>query len=94
MQTWRKECVAGKAIEDEVALFFAGPVGAMLLERIVLSIMYNNKCGASGICGVQECLRNSGLNKYVASSMGALQEFWQRCEEGILTFGRQSGNKN
>lgn len=88
MQTWRREGLAGKAIEDEVALFFASPAGAMLLHRIVLSIMYNNKCGASGICGVQECLRNSGLNKYVASSTGALQEFWQRCEEAILTFGK------
>jgi hypothetical protein len=51
--------------------------------------MYNNKCGASGICGVQESLRHSGLDKYVATSVGALQNFWLRCEDCILGFGKQ-----
>ena len=49
--------------------------------------MYNNKCGASGICGVQETLHIAGLNKYVANSIGALQNFWLRCEDCIASFG-------
>jgi hypothetical protein len=90
MQTWRIQKKAKEAVEDEIATFFATPSGSALLSRIVIAIMYNNKCGASGICGVKENLRHSGLDKYVATSMGALQNFWLRCEDCILDFGKQS----
>lgn len=89
MQTWRGKKMEKEAMEDEVTVFFATPAGSSLLSRIVLAIMYNNKCGASGICGAQEALRHSGLCKYVATSAGALQEFWLRCEDCILIFGKQ-----
>ena len=88
MQTWRKGMVEKEAAKDEISLFFATPSGAFLLHRIVVAIMYNNKCGASGIAGVQECLRHSGLNRHIASSTGSLQNFWQRCEDCILEFGK------
>lgn len=74
--------------EDEAAIFFATPTGTLLLQKLTLAILYNNKCGLSGICGTQECLRNAGLDKYVATSKGALQEFWQRTENEILVFGK------
>ena len=73
MHTWREKKAAK---EDETAVFFATPAGSALLSRLLLATMYNNKCGASGICGVQEWLRNSELDQYVASSTGALQKFW------------------
>lgn len=87
VQTWRARQSAKAAGEDEIDTFFATPVGSALLSRIVLSITYNNKCGASGICGMQETLRNAGLNKYVATSIGALQDLWLRCEDCISHFG-------
>jgi hypothetical protein len=86
MQTWRAQKATKEAMEDEIATFFATPAGSTLLSRIVTAIMYNNKCGRSGICGAQEGLRNSGLDKYVATSAGALQNFWLRCEDCILSF--------
>jgi len=89
MQTWREQKMAKWAMDDEINMFFSTPAGSSLLFRIVLAIMYNNKCGASGICGVQESLHNSGLDKYVATSIGALQKFWLRCEDSILAFGEQ-----
>src|SRR3989339_373956 len=89
MQTWQKKFSVEESMKDEISLFFASPSGACVLHRVVLAIMYNNKCGLSGIPGVQQCLRNAGLSKYVASSTGALQEFWQRCEDCILNFGRE-----
>ncbi len=88
MQTWRKQEALKNTAGDEVSIFFATPTGSAFLHRMVVAIMYNNKCGASGICGAQECLRNSGLDKYVASSAGALQAFWHRCEDSILSFGK------
>lgn len=88
MQTWRKQNIVQEAAEDEAAIFFATPTGILLLQKLTLAILYNNKCGLSGICGTQECLRNAGLDKYVATSKGALQEFWQRTENEILVFGK------
>jgi hypothetical protein len=88
MQTWKEKDNIEPGLDDEVSLFFRTPAGVLFLNRIVIAIMYNNKCGKSGICGVQECLHNSGLDKHVASSVGALQKFWQRCEVCILNFGK------
>lgn len=87
MQTWVKKKDSKNA--EEIELFFSSPAGSTLLQRIALAIIYNNKCGTGGIRGAQECLKNSGLDKYIASSTGALQEFWQRCEDCILIFGKQ-----
>ncbi len=38
---------------------------------------------------MQDFLRNSGLDRFVASSAGALQKFWIRCEVYILEFGER-----
>ncbi len=89
MQTWVKQKTIEASSEDEVRAFYATPTGKAFLERIVLAALYNNKCGKTGIPGMQEFLHNSGLNKYVASSTGALQEFWKRCEVSILNFGEE-----
>jgi hypothetical protein len=75
--------------EDEIDQFISSNSGQVFLNKIVLASMYNNKCGASGIRGVQEFLHNSGLDKYVASSTGALHNFWKRCEDSILFFGKK-----
>ena len=89
MQTWVKKRTIESCSEDEVKAFYATPAGRITLEQIVLSALYNNKCGKTGIPGLQEFLHNSGLDKYVASSAGALQKFWKRCETSILEFGEE-----
>lgn len=89
MQTWIKDGMKEDEDTNKVSQFFKTEKGSLLLHRIVVSIMYNNKCGLSGIPGVQQCLRNAGLSAYIASSTGALQEFWERCEDCILNFGKE-----
>ena len=89
MQTWVKKRTIESCSEDEVKAFYATPAGRITLEQIVLAALYNNKCGKTGIPRLQEFLHNSGLDKYVASSAGALQKFWKRCETSILEFGEE-----
>ena len=89
MQTWAKQKAIEASSEDEVRAFYATPSGKASLERIMLAALYNNKCGKTGIPGMQEFLHNSGLDKYVASSAGALQKLWKRCEISILDFGEE-----
>lgn len=84
MQSWRK-----RTTNHELGEFFATPVGTAFLQRNVMAVMKLMKCGPCGIRGVQEFLRNSGLNHFVASSEGALQSFWKRCEGCIIAFGQE-----
>ena len=93
MQTWVKQQTIETSFADEVRAFYATPAGKTVLEQTVLAALYNNKCGKTGIPGMQEFLHNSGLDKYVASSAGALQEFWKRCEASILNFGEEEEKK-
>src|SRR5580658_7538679 len=86
MQSWRKRTNSQK-VPPELAEFFSTPVGADFLQRNVMAVMKLMKCGPGGIRGMQEYLRNSGLDNFVAASEGALQKFWVRCEEYILGFG-------
>jgi Family of unknown function (DUF6399) len=83
MQSWRK-----RVTTQELEEFFATPIGAAFLQRNVMAVMKLMKCGPCGIRGVQEFLRNSGLSQFVASSEGALHNFWRRCEECIVEFGK------
>jgi len=86
MHSWIKQSSNERAFE-ELENFFQTPVGADFLQRIVLSIMKLMKCGPSGIHGVQEFLRNTKIDNFVASSNGALQNLWKRCETSIIEFG-------
>ena len=58
-----------------------------------MAVMMLMKCGPSGIRGMQEYLYNSGLDNFVASSEGALQSFWVRCEELYRSIWRARGKK-
>ena len=86
MQSWREQESLQK-VPIELKSFFSTPVGAVFLQRLVIAAMKLLKCGPGGIRGMQEFLRNSGLDLFVASSEGALQSFWKRCEIKILDFG-------
>jgi hypothetical protein len=91
MQSWREEKKAADSNEEEA--FISTPVGAAWLNRIVMAAMKSNKCGPGGISGMQDFLHNSGLDKFVASSTGALQNFWDRCETYIIGFGEREEKK-
>lgn len=88
MQSWIKR-TNSQNVPPELAKFFLTPVGADFLQRNVMSVMKLMKCGPAGIHGMQEYLRNSGLDNFVASSEGALQNFWGRCEDYIVEFANR-----
>lgn len=87
MQSWRKQTNCQQA-PKELVEFFSTPVGADFLQRNTMAVMKLMKCGPGGTRGMQEYLRNSGLGNFVASSEGAIQAFWSRCERHIIKFGK------
>lgn len=88
MQSWREQ-ESSRKTPPELTNFFSTPVGADFLQKNMITVMKLMKCGPGGIRGMQEYLRNSGLDAFVASSEGALQNFWARCENCIIEFGRR-----
>jgi len=88
MQSWRRQKPL-QNVPAELMDFFSKPTGADFLQRNIIAVMIQMKCGPSGIRGMQEYLYNSGLDNFVASSEGALQSFWVRCEDYIITFGER-----
>ncbi len=89
MQSWINQKKSTEA-PPQLVEFLSTPIGQDFLQRNVMSVMKLMKCGPNGIRGMQEYLRNSGLDHFVASSEGALQKFWERCEEYILSFGERN----
>ena len=78
MQSWREnKTIVEENLESEIAVFLTTLAGQKHLNQVVLAAMYNAKCGRSGLNGMQDFLRHSGLDKHVASSMGTLQNFWR-----------------
>ncbi len=88
MQSWRRQHMT-RGPSPELRKFFTTPMGAMFLQRNVIAVMKLMKCGPGGIRGMQEYLRNTGLDFFIAASEGALQKFWVRCENHILEFGER-----
>jgi hypothetical protein len=88
MQSWIQQINSDKLLSD-LAKFLSTPTGSDFLQRSIITVMKLLKCGPSGIRGMQEYLRNTGLAHFVASSEGALQNFWSRCEDYILNFGER-----
>jgi hypothetical protein len=87
MQSWRKQTNCQQA-SKELIEFFSTPVGADFLQKNTMAVMKLMKCGPGGIRGMQEYLRNSGLDNFVASSEGAIQALWSRCESYIIKFSK------
>lgn len=86
MQSWRNCQTNCRQAPKELVEFFSTPVGADFLQRNTMAVMKLMKCGPGGTRGMQEYLRNSGLDNFVASSEGAIQAFWGRCEIYIIKF--------
>jgi hypothetical protein len=92
MQSWRNQDKSREML-DELAKFFETLAGKDFLQQNILVVMKLMKCGPGGIRGMQEYLHNSRLNYFVASSVGALQNFWVRCEKHIVLFGETEEKK-
>lgn len=88
MQSWRSRKTSPE-FSPEVAEFFSTLAGKEFLQRITLSVYQVTHFGFGGIRGLQEFLELSMLNRFVASSYGALQSFSVRCEEHIVAFGER-----
>lgn len=86
MHSW----ITQKSFSDsisELCDFFSTPQGAQFLQRTVTAAALVIEYGPSGIRGIQEYLRLSGLDQFVASSNGALHDYSKRLEEHIIVFG-------
>jgi len=86
MQSWRsREC--SREVLPELVEFFSTFAGIEFLQRLIMSAYQVIHFGCGGIRALQEFLRLSGLNHFIASSDGALQAFSVRCEKYIVAFG-------
>lgn len=86
MQSWRAQKLTSHT-PPEWEEFLSRPSGAEFLQRCVMAAHQVTHYGPSGIQGLQEYLRLSGLDRFVAASNGALQAFTERCERHIIAFG-------
>jgi len=86
MQSW----VSGKTsqqVSPELVEFFSTLAGKELIQRVTMSVYQVTHFGSGGIRGLQEFLKLSMFDQFVASSYGALQTFSVRCEEHLVMFG-------
>jgi len=86
MHSWKIQ-KDNQEIDPELTEFILTPAGQKFLNRLVSSAHMVIRYGHGGVRGLQEFLHLSHLNKFVASSVGALHAFVVRSEEHILTFG-------
>ena len=86
MHSWKIQ-ENNQEIDLELTKFISTPAGQIFLNRLLFSVHMAIRYGHGGIRGLQEFLQLSQLNKFVASSIGALHAFVARSEEHILTFG-------
>lgn len=92
MQSWRS-CQSPQSRLPELIEFFSTLVEKEFLQRIAMSAYHVIHVGAGGLRGLQEFLKLSNLDQFVASSFGALQEFSVRCEKYIVAFGEIGENE-
>lgn len=86
MRSWGKQKKPDK-IDSDLAAYISTISGEKFLDRLVMSAFMAIRFGHGGIRGLQEFLQLSGLDKFVASSEGALHAFVVRCEEHMIAFG-------
>ena len=92
MQSWRSY-KSHPQLDLEVFEFFSTLAGKEFLQLITMSAYQVIHFGSGGIRGLQEFLKLSNLDLFVANSYGALQEFSVRCEQYIVGFGEDQEKK-
>jgi hypothetical protein len=86
MQSWRAQKHALQ-VPLEWEEFFSSTSGIEFLQRNVMAAHHVIHYGPSGVQGMQEYLRLSRIDSFVASSSGTLQGLTERYEEHIIAFG-------
>lgn len=77
-------------VPPAVAQFFESPEGVECLSRIVLAVQFVvGLLSPGGIRLVCHFLRMSGLDAFVASSVGSVQKTMVELEESVLRFGKE-----
>ena len=80
---------SAKVTEDELDRFFSSEIGLEILHRIVCAadfVIQFRECGSRGL---QEFIRLSKLDRWVANSIGAAHNFSSRLEAEIAIFGNE-----
>lgn len=78
---------------DEADSFFNSPIGLTMLHQITAAAYFVISYRNDGIRGLQEFIRLSGLQKWMAFSIGAAHDFASRFEEQIVSFGKEQQKK-
>src|SRR5437879_644151 len=65
MQYWIERLEQDTTLSNAMIFLSTTPEGLKFLNRLVISVMKLMKCGPSGIRGMQEFLRNTGLDQIV-----------------------------
>jgi len=92
-QRWVKKPAPMNCPSLKEQKFFGSPEGAICLHRIILAAAQMIRYGGTGIRAVQEFLRLSKLDTWVASSTGTLHAWVSQLEESIIQFGNEQQNK-
>lgn len=75
--------------EDELDRFFSSPIGVNILHRIVSAAHFVIQFRNCGSRSLQEFLKLSQLEKWVAHSTGAVHNFASRFETEVVNFGKE-----
>ncbi len=78
-----------QAQNDELDRFFNSPVGAEALHRIISAVHFVIQYRNCGSRSLQEFLKLSQLENWVAHSTGAVHNFAARFEKEIVAFGKE-----
>ena len=95
LQSWvYRERTMQREIPPELVHFYESPAGLTHLCQLVVALMYTfNKASGCGLATIQMFLIHSGLCKFVASSIGSLQQMAAEMDNNILTFGREEEDR-
>lgn len=93
-QRWMRSPTPTHSYNQKEHEFFKSPEGILCLHRIVLSAAKTIRYGSKGIRGIQEFLELSQLDRWVASSTGALYDWVSKIETTIFQYGCEQRSKS
>jgi hypothetical protein len=88
LRSWQQQQARLAACPERVA-FFESLAGQAFLLGLLLALTLTLLGGPYGLRGVQQVLRLSGLDVFVASSLGSIHTFVQSLVVAITSFGKQ-----
>lgn len=77
-------------LDPDIVIFFESPSGLACLHQLVLAVMYVfHKKASCGLPTIQEFLKQSGLDQFVASSIGSLNNLSKKIDKEVIDFGKE-----